>query len=308
MTVKGNYYKQARFKLLKSFIVVAQKESITEAAESLFISQPTVSLQIQAFEREMGTKLFERRGPKIKLTPEGRSLYHLVQPLVAGVNSLKETFIANLGKIEDGDLCIAAGQSSSLYILPEYIQKFNQKYPGIRIKLFNVTGQDGMKMLCADEVDLAFGPLLRVPEGITYKPLMSFNSILITPAGHPLTKKKKVSLEDIGKYKLILPPKHLSTWRMVDTVFRQHNVQYSVGMEAGGWEVVKKYVEYGLGVSIVTDVCLTDAEKDRITAISLNKYFPPRDYGIIVRSGKFFTPQARKFIEMFDMNFFADKK
>ncbi len=304
--VKSHYYKQARYKLLKTFFVVAQKENITEAADSLFVSQPTVSLQIQALEREMGKKLFERRGPRISLTPEGRSLYHLIQPLVAGVDSLKETFAASLGKIEDGELCIAAGQSASLYILPDYIKKFNQQYPGIRIRLFNVTGQDGMKMLCADEVDLAFGPLLQEPEGILYKPSMSFNSILIVAKGHPLTKMKKVTLQDIGKYKLILPPKHLSTWRMVDTVFRQNNVKYTVGMEAGGWEIVKKYVEYGLGVSIVTDVCVTDAEKANIVSIALDKYFPARSYGIIVRRGKFFSPQARKFIQMFDTDFFKD--
>lgn len=306
--VKGIYYKQARYKLLKTFFVVAQKESITEAADSLFVSQPTVSLQIQALEREMGKKLFERRGPKIKLTPEGRTLYHLVQPLVAGVDSLKETFAASLGTIEDGDLSIAAGQSASLYILPDYIKRFNQKYPGIRIRLFNVTGQDGMKMLCADEVDLAFGPLLQEAEGISYKPSMSFNSILITAKDHPLTKLKKVTLRDISQYKLILPPKHLSTWRMVDTVFRQHNVKYTVGMEAGGWEIVKKYVEHGLGVSIVTDVCFTNAEKDNIASIALGQYFPARSYGIIVRRGKFFTPQARKFIQMFDGNFFSKQK
>ena len=90
---------------------------------------------------------------------------------------------------------------------------------------------------------------------------------------------------------------------MVDTVFRQHNVSYSVSMEAGGWEIVKKYVELGLGVSILTDVCLTGKEK--VVAIPLDQYFPARDYGLIVRRGKFFTPQARRFIEMFDPAFFT---
>ena len=78
---------------------------------------------------------------------------------------------------------------------------------------------------------------------------------------------------------------------------------YSVGMEAGGWEIVKKYVEMGLGISILTNVCLTGNEK--LTAIPLDKYFPPRNYGLIVRKGKFFTPQARRFIEMFDPDFFG---
>lgn len=300
-----HYYKQTRYKLLRTFCVVAQKENITHAAEQLHISQPTVSLQIQALEREMGEKLLERRGPSVRLTPEGKILYQLVQPLAAGIDSLRETFAASLGKMEQGELNIAAGQSTALYVLPEYLKRFNDIYPGIQIKLHNVAGQNGMKMLLEDQVDLAVGPLLQVPDGIVYKPFSSFDSILVTPENHPLLRLgRDIALEDISPHGLILPPRHMSTWRMVDTVFRQYDVPYSVAMEAGGWEIVKKYVELGLGVSIMTSVCLT--EKDEVASIPIEKYFPARSYGLIVRRGKFFTPQAKRFIEMFDQHFFAD--
>ena len=297
-----HYYKQTRYKLLRTFCVVAQKENITHAAEQLHISQPTVSLQIQALEREMGEQLLERRGPSVRLTPEGKILYQLVQPIAAGIDGLRESFAANLGKMEMGDLNIATGQSTSLYVLPEYLKRFHEAYPGIRINLHNVAGQSGMKMLLEDQVDLAVGPLLQVPEGIIYQPFASFGPILITAQDHPLATHERVTLEDIGPYGLILPPRNMSTWRMVDTVFRQHEVPYTVAMEAGGWEIVKKYVEMGLGVSIVTEVCLTGNEK--VKAVPLHDYFPARSYGLIVRRGKFFSPQAKRFIEMFDENFF----
>ncbi|QTR54286.1 LysR family transcriptional regulator [Thiothrix unzii] len=297
-----HYYKQTRYKLLRTFCVVAQKENITHAAEQLHISQPTVSLQIQALEREMGEQLLERRGPSVRLTPEGKILYQLVQPIAAGIDGLRESFAANLGKMEKGELNIAAGQSTALYVLPEYLKRFHEAYPGIRINLHNVAGQSGMKMLLEDQVDLAVGPLLQVPEGIIYQPFASFGSILITAQDHPLATHERVTLEDIGPYGLILPPRNMSTWRMVDTVFRQHEVPYTVAMEAGGWEIVKKYVEMGLGVSIVTEVCLTGNEK--VKAVPLHDYFPARSYGLIVRRGKFFSPQAKRFIEMFDENFF----
>jgi DNA-binding transcriptional LysR family regulator len=300
-----HYYKQTRYKLLRTFCVVAQKENITHAAEQLHISQPTVSLQIQALEREMGEKLLERRGPSVRLTPEGKILYQLVQPIAAGIDSLKETFAASLGKMEQGELNIAVGQSTALYVLPKYLERFCAAYPGIRINLHNVEGQSGMKKLLEDQVDLAVGPLLQIPDTIVYKPFASFGSILITPENHPLAElKRKITLDDIGPYGLILPPRNMSTWRMVDTVFRQNEVPYSVAMEAGGWEIVKKYVEMGLGVSIVTEVCLTGNEK--IVVIPLNDYFPSRSYGLIARRGKFFTPQAKRFIEMFDEHFFGE--
>jgi DNA-binding transcriptional LysR family regulator len=269
---------------------------VSEAAEKLFLSQPSVTLQIQALERELGITLFERRGPRIKLTPEGESLYQLAQPLVEGIDKLHETFAAQYGKLESGDLDIAAGESTILYVLPEATKRFAEQYPGIRLKLHNVTGRDGLAMLRADEVDFAVGSMLEVPEDIAYEPVVSFRPALITPLGHPLAKKKHVQLEDITPYGLILPPRHLSTWRIVNLVFTQHNLTYHVALEAGGWEIIKKYVELGLGISIVTDVCLTGREK--LARIDLSAYFPERSYGLVLRKGKYLSPQARRFSEI----------
>ena len=122
--------------------------------------------------------------------------------------------------------------------------------------------------------------------------------MLITPRDHPLGKIPEPTLEDISPYGLILPPRHLSTWGVVDLVFQQHNVGYKVTLEAGGWEVIKKYVERGLGVSIVSAICLTDNEK--LTVLPLGNYFPGRSYGLVLRRGKFLSPAAKRFIEMMD--------
>jgi DNA-binding transcriptional LysR family regulator len=299
------HYKQNRLKQLRAFCHAAQVGSISEAAERLYLSQPTVSLQIQALERELDTVLFERRGPKIKLTPEGENLYTLAQPLVEGMDKLQETFAAASGKLESGELNIAAGESTILYILPEPIRLFAQQYPGIRLKLHNVTGRDGMSMLRADEADFAIGSMLEVPDDVTYQPVVNYGPALITPLDHPLARMKRVTLHDISPYGLILPPHHLSTWRMVDLVFRQHNAGYKVTLEAGGWEVIKKYVELGLGISIVTDVCLTGAEK--VVKIPLGEYFPDRSYGIVLRRGKFLSPQAKRFLDI-ARDYFGQKR
>jgi DNA-binding transcriptional LysR family regulator len=296
------YYKQNRLKQLRAFCRAAQTGSISEAAERLFLSQPTVSLQIQALEREMGIVLFERRGPRIQLTPQGEVLYQLAQPLVEGIDKLDETFSAHFGKMESGELNIAAGESTILYVLPEPLQRFTKEYPGIRIKLHNVTGRDGMAMLRADEADLAVGSMLDVPEDIEYRPSLFFDPTLITPLDHPLAELDEVTLEDISPHGLILPPRHLATWRVVEMVFNQHGLPFHVALEAGGWEIIKKYVELGMGISIVTDVCLTGEEK--IARKPLKRYFPQRSYGVVVRKGKFLTPQARRFIEMMDPQFF----
>jgi len=292
------YYKQNRLKQLRALCHAARTGSISAAAESLFLSQPSVSLQIQALEREFGVTLFERRGPQIKLTPEGELLYQLARPLVDGVDKLHEVFAARYGRLESGELNVAAGESTILYILPDPLRQFADTYPGIQLKLHNVTGRDGLAMLRADTADFAVGSMLEVPEDIVYHPVVSYDPTLITPLDHPLASRKPLELTDISPYGLILPPRHLSTWAMVETVFRQHNVPYHVALEAGGWEVIKKYVELGLGVSIVSGVCLTGHE--RVARISLTRFFPKRSYGVVYRKGKFLSPQAKRFIEMME--------
>jgi DNA-binding transcriptional LysR family regulator len=293
---KQSYYKHNRLKQMRAFCEVVRSGSVTLAAQKLFLSQPSVTLQIQALERELGVTVFERRGPVLKLTPDGETLYELAKPLVEGVDSLEENFAALHGKLESGDLNIGAGESTILYVLPEAVKRFVTAHPGIHTKMHNVTGRDGLKMLRADEVDLVVGSMLDVPDDITYQPVAFFDPVLIVPLGHPLATKSAVTLEEISLYGLILPPRHLSTWNIVKYVFQQHHLNFTVTLEAGGWEVIKKYVELGMGISIVTDICLTGTEK--LVRIPLKQYFPQRGYGLVLRKGKFLSPQARRFVEI----------
>ena len=286
--------------------MTAKTGSISLAAEALFQSQPTVTLQIQALEREMNITVFERRGPNISLTPEGVVLLQIAQPLVDGIEGLEENFHAHFGRLDHGEINIAAGESTILYIMPEFIKKFAETYPGIQIRLHNVTGRDGMSMLRADEADLAIGSMLDVPDDIIYRPSLFYSSTLITPKEHPLAKKKKITLDDIGQYGLILPPRHLATWRMLEMVFGQHGSKFNVSLEAGGWEIIKKYVGLDMGISIVSSVCLNDEADDGLFTYPLDEYMPKRSYGVVVRRGKFLSPQSQAFIDMIDQEFFAE--
>ena len=300
MTTRRFYYKQNRLKQLRAFCHAVRTQSISKAAERVHLSQPSVSLQIKALEQEMGTVLFERRGPKISLTPEGRALYELASPLVEGIDNLPDAFAERCGDLDTGELHIAAGESTILYLLPGFVERFAAACPGIEIRLHNVTGREGLERLRADSVDFAVGAMLDTPADIVYRPIFTYPTVLITPHDHPLTTLPEVTLDDIAPYGLILPPRHLSTWRIVDIVFQQHRVEYKVKIEAGGWEVIKRYVARGLGVSIVSSICMT--EEDRLAAIPLGAYFPSRTYGVVLRRGKFLSPAARRFLQMFEVS------
>jgi len=297
------YYKKNHLKQLRAFCMAAKTGSISLAAEALFQSQPTVTLQIQALEREMKISLFERCGPKISLTPEGLVLQQIAQPLVDGIEGLEDNFHAHFGRLDHGQLNIAAGESTILYILPKFIKRFSAAYPGIQLKLHNVTGRDGMSMLRADEADVAVGSMLDVPDDIIYRPSMAYSPTLITPFDHPLAKKENPTLKDICPYGLILPPRHLATWRMLELVFSQNGLKFKVSLEAGGWEIIKKYVALEMGISIVSGVCLSGGEA--LAMRPLDAYIPKRSYGVVVRRGKFLNPQTKAFIDMADPVFFT---
>ena len=232
-----------RLRRLRSFCFAAQTGSISKAAERAMLSQPSVSLQIQALELEFKAKLFQRRGPKIQLTPDGQALYKLAWPLVEAVDSLPAAFHAGRDGLESGRVNIAAGESTILYILPETIKRYSEAHPGIELRLQNVTGRDGLKMLRSDAVDFAVGSMIEVPEDISYLPTFRYDPMLITARDHPLAAKPKVTIKDVAQYPLILPPQHLTTWRVVDYVFHKYGLNYRVALEAGGWEVIKRYVD-----------------------------------------------------------------
>lgn len=302
MTTRDPAASRNRLQRLRAFCLAAQTGSISKAAERLYLSQPSVSLLIKGLEEDLAVELFERRGPKIFLTTEGHTLLDTALPLVEGMDHLPEIFAARLGSVNAGVLDLAAGESTILHLLPPFIERFTQRYPQISLRLHNVTGHDGLARLRAGDVDVAVGSMIELPKDIVYFPLFHFDPVLIAPLGHPLVRRVRaegtgIALADIAPWGLILPPRRLSTWRIVELVFQQHGLTYNVVLEAGGWEVIKTFVAMGLGLSIVTEICLTD--DDKLERVSLAEFFPTRSYGVVMRRGKRLSPQARAFLSIF---------
>ena len=292
------YYKGNRHKQLRAFVSVVKLGTLTRAAEALFLSQPTISLQLQALERELGVVLLERRRRRINLTDAGEALYELARPLVEGWDALDRDFQARVKGLQSGRLTIAAGTSTIQYLLPDLVRRYRERFPAVRLQLANVTGKDGMALLRADEADFAVGSMLDVPSDIAWAPMQHYDPMLIVPLDHPLATKENVTLEDISPYGLILPPQRLSTYRLVDLVFQQRQVPYHVAIEVGGWDVIKEYVAMGMGISIVTGICIGEADHARLAVRNMKQYFPQRSYGVVMRKGKFLSAEARAFIDL----------
>lgn len=292
------YYKGSRLKQLRAFCYAVKFGTLTRAAEALFLSQPSVSLQLAALESELGCQLVERRRRRVALTPQGQILYDLARPLVEGLEGLDDEFLARTRGGGESILDIACGNSTIQYLLPDMVAEFRKQHDKVHMNLHNVTGTDGMALLRSDEVDFAVGSMVDVPHDVSYEPLYHFDPLLITPLDHPLVGKSEIRLEDLSPFGLILPPKRLTTYRLVDLVFQRRKVPYHVAIEVGGWEVIKQYVAMGLGISIVTGMCIRDTDRERLAVRNLRSYFPQRSYGVVVRKGKVLSAEARAFIDL----------
>jgi len=299
------YYKGNRLKQLRAFCHAVKFGTIARAAEALFLSPSSVSLQLSALEKELGTRLLERTRPRLALTSEGQMLYDIARPLVEGIESLDQQFRAQRQNLDQGEVNIAAGASTIQYLLPPLVREYRERFPDVRLQLSNVTGKDGLALLRSDQVDFAVGSMLDVPHDVSYEPVHWFDPMLILPLDHPLAAKADIALEDLSPYGLILPPQRLTTYRLVDLVFQQRKVPYRVAIEVGGWEVIKQYVAMGMGVSIVTGICLNDEDKSRLAVRNMRRYFPQRSYGVVMRKGKYLSQQARAFIDLVKPGLFA---
>lgn len=289
-------YKQNRLQQLRGFCYAARSQSMSKAAEKMALSQPSVSLQIKALERELGAQLFERRGPRIELTHDGQRLLELARPLVDAIDHLEDNFRSLRESVEHGIVNIAAGGSTIQYLLPPYVEKFTHEFPQVDVRLHNVTGKAGLSLLRDSEVDFAIGPMLDTPHDIEFHPIVTYEPVLITHRDHPLAKRTRVTLKDIAQYPLILPPKEQITFRAVEVVFAQHSLEYEIRLEVGGYDVIKKYVELGLGISIVMSHCID--RRDHLHTVALKRWFPHRTYGLVLRKGRPLSPAAQRFVDM----------
>ncbi|TVS13436.1 MAG: LysR family transcriptional regulator [Wenzhouxiangella sp.] len=298
-------YKGNLLKHLRAFIQTARSGSVSAAADKLYLSQPSVSQQIRALEEELKQTLFSRHGPRLQLTPAGKALLEMAKPLIDRIDALPDEFARRYGSLESGEIRIAAGESTIMHLLPPLMMRFRRQHPGIHVHLHNVTGADGLGMIREDQVDFAVGSMLDVPADIDYQPIYHFNPVLIMSPDHPLARRRAINLADISPHGLILPPRRLTTFQMVDMVFRKNHLPFRVTLEVGGWEVIKRYVAQGMGISIVTSICITESDRQRLLVRDMSEFFPRRSYGVVMRRGAYLSPQAERFIDLMSPELFS---
>ena len=290
---RGDWLKQ-----LRSFCHVAHLKSISRAAERVYLSQPAVSRQVRMLEEELAVALFDRRGPRIFLTSAGEQLYQLARPLVEQLDRLPDTFTEQYRNVASHELHLAAGQSTATHVLPRYLKRFRERHPEIRVNVRIADGRERMRWLRAYEVDVVFSAAGVPPPDIEFRPIFSSENVLITPEDHPLAGRESVEIAEAIAYPTVTHPASHYITQASDIILRQHGHIADTILEVEGWNVIKLYVEAGVGISVVPDICVY--EEDRVWSIPASRYFPPRVYGVLTRRDKILSLAASWFIQIVD--------
>ena len=247
-------YKEIQLQQLRSFCETARLGSLTAAAASLGLSQPTVCEQVHALERAVGEKLVERHAHGCRPTATGRLVAELAGPLVAGMDALKRNIAEALGRVETW-LTVATTQRILVDDLPEVILAFEQAHPTVRLRLLEMRVEEVAAAVESGAAELGLTVdrgLLPQRPGLVVEPGYSLELHLVTPSNHPLARKRHIRPADLAGYPLVNAPHSLPDPVLTATLEKLGVFSVQPRRVEGVYTaVVRRYVELGFGIGLV---------------------------------------------------------
>lgn len=280
---------------LRIFYTVAQRRSITAAAADLLLSQPAVSLQLKALEKELGLPLFERGGAKLRLTQAGEVLYRSAVSILHAKDE-GERAITELRDATKGRLLLGAGTTGGMYVLPRIVQAYKGLWPETEILLQIGTTDQILERLLQNVIDMGMvgGPI--EDRRFTVEAVGVDELVLIAAPSHPTASLGKVTLKDLGGVPFIAPEAGSRTRQLVERKLREAGVLLRIAMQLPGTEGVKRAVEAGLGVGMVSryaveSECLTGV----LRHVPIEGWGLARPMNLVYRNQKYFSPVGDRF-------------
>ncbi|MEM8510780.1 LysR family cys regulon transcriptional activator [Massilia sp. MP_M2] len=278
---------------------VRQNYNLTDAAKSLFTSQPGVSKAIIELEEELGVDIFTRHGKRIRgLTEPGRLVLQSVELIMQEIESLKR-----IGKEyaahDSGSFTIATTHTQARYMLPKVVQAFMQKYPKVRLSLLQGNPKQIADMVKSDQADLAIATeAITTIDGLITLPAYQWEHVVVAPHEHPLFKSRAISLEEIASYPIITYDAAFAGRSKIDHAFGLRSLKPDVLLEAIDADVIKTYVELGMGIGIIAGMAY-DAERDRgLRAIPVGHLFGMNTSRVAIKQGAYLRSYVYTFIEL----------
>lgn len=285
------------FHRLKIFYAVVQRKSISAAASDLHLTQPAVSLQIKALEKDVGLPLLERGGPKLRLTQAGEALYRCAVSILHAKDEAERS-IAELSAATKGKLILGANTTGGMYLLPRIVREFKGLYPETEV-IFQIESTEWIyEKILQNAVDMGVvgGPTEDRRFGVE-QICLDHVALIVSPA-HPFARAGKIALNDLKNQPCILPLQGSRTRQLVERKLKEAGVTLRVTMQLQGTEAVKKAVEANLGMAFVSqfaverECSLGDLKTLAVEGLDLTRHME-----LIYRKQKYFSPVAQRFRE-----------
>jgi len=280
--------------------VASQGLNLSKAAKTLHTSQPGISKQISLLEDELGVDIFVRNGKRVvKITPPGEAIIEIAERMLRDAKNLKQVG-QEFTNEASGSLTIATTHTQARYALPPAIKRFTLRYPNVKLILRQGSPTQIAKLVTSGEADIAIATeAIELFDELVMLPCYQWNRSIITPPRHPLLKLAKLTLEDIVKYPIITYDFAFTGRTKINQAFAAKGLTPNVVLTAIDADVIKTYVELGLGIGILAQMAFEPNRDKHLRSIDASHLFEPSTTRIGITRNSYLRGYVYDFIGMF---------
>lgn len=280
--------------------VVRSGLNVSAAAESLFTAQPGISNQIRLLESELGVQIFERSGKRlVGVTEPGRIVVALAERVLREVENIRRVG-SEYSKETKGTLAIATTHTQARYALPLAIKAFRARYPDVTLQLRQGSPTQIAEMVVSGAADLAIATeAIHLYEELIMLPCYEWNRCVVAPPGHPILDAKPLTLEAIAAHPIVTYDFAFAGRSVVNEAFEARHLKPQVVLTAIDADVIKTYVELGLGIGLLAAMAFDPLRDSGLRAVDAGHLFAPSTTRIGIRRGTYLRGYVYAFIELF---------
>ncbi|CAH1083895.1 HTH-type transcriptional regulator CysB [Candidatus Nitrotoga sp. 1052] len=280
--------------------IVKHELNISDAAKALYTSQPGLSKQMKSLEEELGIEIFVRNGKRLTaITEPGKAVLEIAQRMLHEVGNLKQVG-QEFRSQDSGSLTIATTHTQARYALPPVVKQFIKRYPKVKLSLHQGSPTQIAQQVLNGEADIAIATeSLIMYDELTTLPCYEWHHCIVVPIGHPLLAEKKLTLKKIAQYPIITYDFAFSGRGKINAAFNAHNITPNIVLTAIDADVIKTYVELGLGIGIVAQMAFIPDRDKLLRIIDTGNLFQSSTTRIAIRRNEFLRGYTYHFIELF---------
>ncbi len=291
----SRFLRSVTFRQLQVFERIAQTSSFTEAAKELFLTQPTVSMQVKKLQETIGTTLFDQVGRKVFLTPAGEALLETSQKLFELIDSF-ENKVAAMQEVESGGLALA-GTTTTEYFIPLILGIFHQRYPKVHIGLTITDRLSLSRRLSQNMDDLYLMGQLPEQEDVHIDPFVTNPLVIVAHPRHPLAKARKIPCKKLCEENFLMREPGSETRIALKRYLDQHNITLTTKLELNSNEAIKQGVIGGMGLAVLSRYAVAaDAELKRLVILDVEDFPLQEKWYVVYPKQRELSPVTQAFL------------